>query len=133
VSGRNPARGYSAWPGGLPRAAGQNSREAAARPNEENGMHGPRQRTRDGAVARSSAAQRWLAGGKVYPGSTRGVPGWRQAGHDRRGRTEAAARRRGGEAAQDSVFNGGGVAPVALDECGGVLQLEEDQWRGGGG
>jgi hypothetical protein len=26
-----------------------------------------------------------------------------------------------------AVFNGGGVALVAVDECGGVLQLEGDQ------
>jgi hypothetical protein len=25
------------------------------------------------------------------------------------------------------AFNGGGVAPVVIDECGGALQLEGDQ------
>jgi hypothetical protein len=28
---------------------------------------------------------------------------------------------------QAAVFNGGGVAPVVIDECGWVLQLEGDQ------
>jgi hypothetical protein len=60
-------------------------------------------------------ARRWLAGGKVYPGSTRGVPGWRRVGRDRRGRTEAVTRRRGG---------GGG--------SGGVLAWEAAPAAGGG-
>jgi hypothetical protein len=54
--------------GGLPHAAGRNSREAAA------WRLGPAGKTarvargaRDGTVARSSAAQRWLDGGKVAP------------------------------------------------------------------
>jgi hypothetical protein len=49
---------------------------------------------------------------------------------------DAPRRRRDDEAGRrlrTAVFNGGGVAPVALDECGGVLQLEGDQWREGGG
>jgi hypothetical protein len=50
-----------------------------------------------------------LAGGKVYPGSTRGVPGWRRVGHDRRGCIEAVTRRRdGGGGSGRRCFGGEG-------------------------
>jgi hypothetical protein len=48
----------------------------------ENDLRGPWQRARVvpvRAVARSTAAWWRLAGGKVLPASTGGVPGWRRA------------------------------------------------------
>jgi hypothetical protein len=71
---------------GLPRAAGQKADWATAwRPGlaEE---------------AACDTAARWgLAGGKVLPASTGGVPGWRQAGGVEKRLTLAAARREGVE------------------------------------
>jgi hypothetical protein len=50
----------------------------------------------DGAVARSPVASWRLAGGKVYPGSTSGAPGWRRARKGPVGLTEDVGRWRGG-------------------------------------
>jgi hypothetical protein len=41
-------------------------------------------------------ARWWLAGGKVYPGSTGGAPGWRRARRSGAALTRTAVRREGG-------------------------------------
>jgi hypothetical protein len=71
-------------------------------------------RVRDGAVARSPAASCC----RRSRGGHRGGAG---QGGEGRGAPEQWA---DGEAV---VFNSGRVAPVVVDECGGVLQLEGDQ------
>jgi hypothetical protein len=51
------------------------------------------------------------------------VPGKKSGdGAHRDGRVMVGQR----EAASAAVFNGGGVAPVVVDVCGGVLKLERD-------
>jgi hypothetical protein len=72
------------------------------------------------AVARLTAARWQLAGGKVLPASTGGVPGRRQARRVETGFTEAVGRRwSGGKWLVRRFFNGGGVALVVIDVCGG--------------
>jgi hypothetical protein len=71
------------------------------------------------AVARSTAARWGLAGGKVLPVSTSGLPGRRRARRVETGLTEAVGQRKTAGAA---VFNDGRVAPVVVNVWGGVLQ-----------
>jgi hypothetical protein len=52
-------------------------------------------RARIGAVMRSTAVRWGLAGGKVLPASTGGVPGWHRAGEVEAGLTLAMPRRAG--------------------------------------
>jgi hypothetical protein len=60
-----------------------------------------------------------LGGGKVLPEISREPQGGAGQGVGGRGTLERWA---SGEAAQmTSVINGDGVAPVVVDECGGVL------------
>jgi hypothetical protein len=59
----------------------------------------------------------------VLPASTGGVPWRRRARRVETGLTEMVGRR---EAVGAAVFNGGGVAPVVIDEGGWVLQLDRD-------
>jgi hypothetical protein len=71
--------------------------------------------------ARSPTARWRLAGGKVLLEISRGaqgVPGKEEGvgAHQSGGPT---VRRR--ERCRAAAFNGGGVAPVVIDECGGVL------------
>jgi hypothetical protein len=79
-------------------------------------------------VARLSTARWRLAGGKVLPVSLRGATG-RTSGKEE----EAGAHEKGGSTVRQrkrqraAVFISGGVAPVVVDECGEILQLEGDK------
>jgi hypothetical protein len=73
--------------GGLPRTVRRNIRGLAARPSGENGTRGLPQRARADAVTRSTAARWGLAGSKVLPASTGGVPRWRRARRRGQGHT----------------------------------------------
>jgi hypothetical protein len=138
VSGRNPAHGYSAWPSGLPCTAGRNSREAAAWRLDPAGKmacvaHGnarapawsPRAGRRGGVLTGGLAvASRSQGVAGDLEGATGEVPGKEEGARVHRSSGPTVRRRKRRWAA---VFNGGGVAPVAVDECGGIRQLEGDQ------
>jgi hypothetical protein len=100
----------------------------AARPSGENGLRvstwSPRaDRTQDGAVARSPVARRRQGDVGDLEGTTGEVSGKEEGAEAHRSGVPTVRRRKRHRAA---VFNGGGVAPVVVDERGGVLQLEGD-------
>jgi hypothetical protein len=87
--------------------------------------HAPRAGRRSGVLTSGSAvASRWqgVAGG--LEGAIGEVPGKEErAGTHQNGGSMVRRRKR----RRAAVFNSGGVAPVVIDECGWVLQLEGDQ------
>jgi hypothetical protein len=101
--GRRPAtRGRRSWPS---RGGGCDTWKRSA--HRAHSWRGHRaQLTRAGAVTRSTAARWGLAGAKVLPASTGGVPGWRRAGRVEAGLTLAAAQREGAE--RRCLCRGGG-------------------------
>jgi hypothetical protein len=118
--------------GGLPRAVGRNSHEAAAwrlgpavktarvaRGKARVPAWSPRANcTQDGTVAR-----RWEGVAGYLEGSIGEVPGKEERAGVHRNGVPTVRRRKQRLAA---AFNGDGVAPVVVDECGEVLQLEGD-------
>jgi hypothetical protein len=105
-AGPNPARGYSAWLGGLPCMVGRKASWAMAcwpSPAAE-AARVPRGCVRavcagsvvitrsPRMVARSLLARWWLAGNKVLPVSSWGPPGGRRARRGLAGLTEVVAR-----------------------------------------
>jgi hypothetical protein len=75
-------------------------------------------------MARSTAASRRQGAAGDLEGATGEVPGKEEGAgaHQNGGPTVRWHKRR-----WTMVFNGGGIAPVVIDECGRVLQLEGDQ------
>jgi hypothetical protein len=74
----------------------------------------------DGTVARSTAAQWWLAGGKVLSESSRGPQGGCRATRSGAELTRAARGAwRQWRMLRAAAFNGGEAAPV-MDDIGGV-------------
>jgi hypothetical protein len=111
----------------------------AARPSGKNGLHGPWQRVLgacasawspradrawDGAVSRLPAARRWQGVAGNLEGATGEVPGKEEGAEAHRSGLPTVRRRKRRRVA---AFNGGGVAPVVVDERGEALQLEGDQ------
>jgi hypothetical protein len=74
-------------------------------------------------VARSSAASRQQGVAGDLEGGTGEVPGKEERARAHRNGVPTVRRRKRRRVA---VFNDGGVAPVVIDERGGVLQLEGD-------
>jgi hypothetical protein len=134
--GRIPARSYSAHPGGLPQAAGRNSREAAAwrlGPVRKTACaargyaRAPRARRRghhaqNSTVVRSPVAQ-WQDLAGDLEGATGEVPSKEERAGAHQNGVPTLRRRKWCQAA---AFNGGGIAPVVVDEGRWVLQLEGD-------
>jgi hypothetical protein len=81
-------------------------------------------------VGGSAVAHRRQGVAKDLEGATGEVPGKESRDGAHRGGRATVGRR---EVAGAAAFNGGGVAPVVVDEGGGVLQLEGDpgvrRWR----
>jgi hypothetical protein len=101
----------------------------AAQPSGENDLRGLLQRVRaarDVALARSPAAQRWLAGDKVLPEISRGHRGGAGQGGEGRDTPKRCADGEATQTASGSGVQRRRVAPVVVDECGEVLQLEGD-------
>jgi hypothetical protein len=130
--------------GGLPRVAGRNSCEAAAwrlglagktarlpaaracagRARGVVTAHRPHVGRRGGAFTSGLAvARRWQGVAGDLEGTTGVVPGKEERARVHRNGMPTVRRRKW---CQEVAFNGGGIAPVVIDECGEVLQLERD-------
>jgi hypothetical protein len=94
--------------------------EEAARDGRKRGARRARSRGGHRVELTRAPARSGLAGGKVLPASTGGVPGWRRAGEVEAGLTLAAAQREGGKRRRRR--RGGGRR--RRSGC-------SDEWRGG--
>jgi hypothetical protein len=87
-----------------------------------------------GRGARRALVARWgLAGSKVLPASTAGVPGWRRAGREEAGLTLAVARRAGVEwgvgAGAHPALGEKGLRRAAQRSCGSRQRRGRWLWR----
>jgi hypothetical protein len=82
---------------------------------------------RASVVTRSTAARWGLAGGKVLPVSTGGVPGWCRARRSTAGLTQSATCRGGGavERRSEVAVNSSGEGTVVIDD--GALALHHGE------
>jgi hypothetical protein len=141
VHGPNPARGYRPrvavachtwpakigarpWPGGSAQRGKWPACPRHARAPVTLTVWSPRVGRHGGTLNGGSAvARRWQGVAEDLEGTTGEVSGKEERAGAHRNSVPTVRRRKLRRAA---AFNGGGVAPVVVDECGEVLQLEGD-------